>query len=391
MKRLAFQIPRKLTPPTVCIGLNAISVKYNERELVRKSFSWLKDHSIEHLTNSGQKSFSSGQCSDKNLGPLKCDMIYDNEWKLVIKWPKLEPHFDGIHQIFLAQSFTATYSLDWLLQTDRIKDVGLPPYILWPDNKKIEDLHVGYDELLSPKSLHKTVNTLYNYGLIVVKECPTKNSTVEDISLKFGPLYNTFYGQSWDVKDVKNAINVAYTAGELGLHMDLMYFKDPPGLQILHCLKNSEHGGENMFSDAFKAASALRDVSIDDKTALDILNRVDVNYEYRSVDHWMKYSRPVVQLDSSGDIEQVSYSPPFQGILYGRNDDLLSWYSALNVFERQLSRGMINYKLQEGEAVVFINNRITHGRRAFKGDRHLRGAYVGMSAFLDTWRNLNWT
>ena len=35
------------------------------------------------------------------------------------------------------------------------------------------------------------------------------------------------------------------------------YFEAPPGLQLLHCLKNSTTGGNSTFADGFKAAELL--------------------------------------------------------------------------------------------------------------------------------------
>lgn len=41
----------------------------------------------------------------------------------------------------------------------------------------------------------------------------------------------------FDVKTEKKLTNIAYSEVGLELHMDLMYYQSPPGLQLLHCLK----------------------------------------------------------------------------------------------------------------------------------------------------------
>ena len=43
--------------------------------------------------------------------------------------------------------------------------------------------------------------------------------------------------QTFDVLVTPDPINVAYSSVQLDLHMDLVYFESPPGLQLLHCLK----------------------------------------------------------------------------------------------------------------------------------------------------------
>ena len=40
-----------------------------------------------------------------------------------------------------------------------------------------------------------------------------------------------------DVKSSPVPINAGYSTDELKLHMDLVYYASPPGMQALHCLK----------------------------------------------------------------------------------------------------------------------------------------------------------
>ena len=391
MKRLAFQLPSKLSKPVITTTDTTLKVNYNYNASVIKTFSWLKDHSFEAINGSGQKSFSSGQVAD--IKPLKYDMIFDNnEWKLMVEWQPLSAHYDGIHQTNETTNHTAVYPLQWLIQSNRYYDYALPNYKCWTGRDlKMDSLFVEYDNFMSD-SFYESVNKLYDYGFIVLKNCPRHKDTVENIGQQFGPLYDTFYGKSWDVVDTHDkAINVAYTASELGLHMDLMYFKDPPGLQILHCLNNAKEGGENIMSDAYQAAIEMHGLKVNDKLMLDVLQEMKVTFEYHSNEHWMKYSRPMIKMSKNGHVQQINYSPPFQGVLFGNNTLQSSWYIALNEFERRLSHNMIHYKLEENESLIFVNTRITHGRRAYSGgNRHLRGAYVSMCAFLDKYRLCNW-
>ena len=44
----------------------------------------------------------------------------------------------------------------------------------------------------------------------------------------------------FQIEDVKSSpvpINAGYSTDELKLHMDLVYYSSPPGMQALHCLK----------------------------------------------------------------------------------------------------------------------------------------------------------
>ena len=55
------------------------------------------------------------------------------------------------------------------------------------------------------------------------------------------------------------AINLAYTTEALGPHMDLCYYESPPGLQLLHCMRNDDGvvGGESLLIDAFSVAEGV--------------------------------------------------------------------------------------------------------------------------------------
>ena len=77
-----------------------------------------------------------------------------------------------------------------------------------------------------------------------------------------GPIQETVYGRTWRVESVPDAENIAYTNHELELHTDILYYEAPPGIQLLHCIKQSTQGGENIFADAFQVGpDEMRSVS----------------------------------------------------------------------------------------------------------------------------------
>lgn len=87
---------------------------------------------------------------------------------------------------------------------------------------------VPYESLASPSSLCALLDQLVRYGLVFVSGMPTKETGDDGCELrilanKLGMLRNTFYGDVWDVRSVKESKNIAYTNLDLGFHMDLMY------------------------------------------------------------------------------------------------------------------------------------------------------------------------
>lgn len=95
------------------------------------------------------------------------------------------------------------------------------------------DLYIPYKELAEPPRLLRAINQLTQYGLLFVTGVPNDQTSDDTCDLRhlanlFGELRTTFYGELWDVKNVRNSRNIAYTNLDLGLHMDLLYVHTPP-------------------------------------------------------------------------------------------------------------------------------------------------------------------
>ncbi|KAI0819364.1 Clavaminate synthase-like protein [Trametes gibbosa] len=271
------------------------------------------------------------------------------------------------------------------------------------------DLFVSYDALNKPTSLLRAITQLARYGLLFVTSVPDFQTSNEECELRklgkrFGELRTTFYGETWDVKNIKNSRNIAYTNVDLGLHMDLLYLQHPPRYQILHCLRNRVEGGKSIFVDAAHVASKLRQT---DPAAFDVLATTPVAFHYINDGHHLHYSHPTIQLSrSNGEttstaapVEFINYSPPFQAPLSLQTPT--AFYSALKRFATMLDEPDVQfeYLLREGDAVLFDNRRVLHARTAFwerdgaasedgKINRWLKGCYLEADAVLDRGRVL---
>ncbi|KAI9070302.1 Clavaminate synthase-like protein [Trametes sanguinea] len=274
--------------------------------------------------------------------------------------------------------------------------------------KTARDLFLPYEALDTPSGLLSAITQLTRYGLLFVTSVPNDETSNEDCELRrlgerFGELRTTFYGETWDVKNVKNSRNIAYTNVDLGLHMDLLYFQHPPRYQILHCLRNRVEGGQSLFVDAVHVASKLRAA---DPQAFDVLASTPVAFHYINDGHHLHYSHPTIQLSrtqgrdaAAPAIEFVNYSPPFQAPL--SLDTPSAFYHALQRFASMLEDPAVKfeYLLREGDAVLFDNRRVLHARTAFhervgaegvdgETNRWLKGCYLEADAVLDRGRVL---
>ncbi|PGH08870.1 hypothetical protein AJ80_07742 [Polytolypa hystricis UAMH7299] len=261
---------------------------------------------------------------------------------------------------------------------------------------------ISYDDYLADGDKFRFfMRDLQRFGLAFVKGVPEDEASVANIATRMGPLRNSFYGSTWDVRSVPEAANVAYTNKFLGFHMDLMYMRNPPGYQLLHCMQNSLAGGESMFADALAAAETLRS-SFPDLFAILCLHPVRFGYKNKGEHYEM--IRPTIELHppnpgsqigalsaehlTKGIIKKINYAPPFQHVAprYRYNVGFRAYLKAQHAFDALLARPehIFELKLKPGECVIFENQRVVHARRAFdlssstdpNAARWLRGAYV---------------
>ncbi|KAI9438010.1 hypothetical protein H4582DRAFT_229751 [Lactarius indigo] len=300
------------------------------------------------------------------------------------------------HRSFFPLSFLAAHVNPPALQALH-QDV---PAALWPTAAALlahseNDLDVPYSDLGTPRGLLRAITQLQRTGILFVRGVPYAETSDAGCELRrliarFAELRETFYGGVWDVRDVVDSRNIAYTSLSLGLHMDLQYFEAPPRFQVLHCLRNRVQGGTSLFADTFAAASALHAAHPADFARL---VETPVQFQYINDARHLHHARPTISLgpasassDGEPHITSVSYSPPFQAPL--SRDTPSAFYDALGRFAALVEAPTAVYtrQLSEGDAVLFDNRRVLHGRTAFEDrpgsenagkevNRWLKGAY----------------
>lgn len=181
------------------------------------------------------------------------------------------------------------------------------------------------------------------------------------------------------------------------------YTTNPPHLQLLHSLRSRAPGGESLFSDSLHAAHRLWVLNRDHfKTLSNYL----VPYQYRNDSQHYQNLWPTLEVDRSAMstrtngpplIHNINWSPPFQGPIPHQSSEIspsLRDYHAAAAHFGQLIESpdaVFEYRLAEGDCVIFDNRRVLHARRAFdaeKGERWLKGAYVDNDVFFSKLRVL---
>ncbi|KAL4920777.1 hypothetical protein BDW62DRAFT_164058 [Aspergillus aurantiobrunneus] len=309
---------------------------------------------------------------------------------LEVAWENDVPGFDSSH----VSRYHSIHQLKYPLQTqsDSSPTGRLRSRDLW-GKKHMEDAQhwISYEDYMNNDAKFiSAMHSLAKLGLIFLKDIPDSREMVEKIATRIGPLRNTFYGPTWDVRQVPQAKNVAYTSQFLGFHMDLLYMNEPPAFQLLHCIRNSCDGGESLFTDAFHVANHMRRF---EQTNFNTLKTTNLRYEYLHKENSYNMIRPVFEEGFSAgrrglQLAYVNYSPPFHGPQSTEDGTSSESYTrqcreirALKSFADHLEsdENMFQLKLKPGECVIFENRRVVHARRQFdtsSGERWLAGAYL---------------
>ena len=188
----------------------------------------------------------------------------------------------------------------------------------------------------------------------------------------------TNFGALFDVRSTPQATDLAYTSVALDPHTDNPYRAPVPGIQLLHCLVNETSGGLSTLVDGFAVAQALR---TQHPGAFDILASTPVRFKYIDADTELTASAPPIELDVTGALKAIHFSPRLDFVPLFAAPRLAAYYQARQLFDHRLRAPdfEIRFLLAAGDLVMFDNCRLLHGRTGFdpaEGLRHLQGCYI---------------
>ena len=260
----------------------------------------------------------------------------------------------------------------------------------------------------STTGLAQWLSQIRTYGFSFVSDVPPTPEATESLLNRIAFIRPTHYGGFWDFTSQPKPTDTAYTNLGLPNHTDSTYFTDPCGLQMFHVLQPATGGGgESTLVDGFAAAEYLYYSDSSAYHALassPIISHASGNATVGSIDNTAVSSQgyPVFIHDPSAVSPLERPSPESLTQIRWNNDDRHSstkwpsrtamdtWYDAARKWNEILTlpEFEIEIQLQPGMPVIFDNQRVLHGRRAFEGERRVCGGYIGMDDFLARLRSV---
>lgn len=302
-----------------------------------------------------------------------------SDFDLQLRVTALAQPSPGVFQVSFSDGHQASFQAADLLEEAALapNSHDCPAPRLW-DGKLAELPRARWRADPGDEELMSWLESFLTLGFVIFEGVPSEPGMVLKVGARFGFTRETNFGALFNVRSTPDANDLAYTSVALDPHTDNPYRTPVPGIQLLHCLVNETSGGLSTLVDGFAVAQALR---AREPEAFRILSSTPVRFKYIDVDTELTASAPPIELDVTGEIKAIHFSPRLDFVpLYGQAQ-LEAYYRARRELDHRLraSHFEIRFLLKSGDLVMFDNCRLLHGRTGFdpaEGLRHLQGCYI---------------
>ena len=251
----------------------------------------------------------------------------------------------------------------------------------WDRSSLPDSPSVAYDWIMSDEAgVAEWLQQVARHGFCIATATPPTAEATEALVRRVGYVRETIFGGFWEFTADLSKADTAYTNLELRPHTDGTYSHDAPGLQLLHCVHFDGEGGETTIVDGFRLAAELRTTDV---RAHHALSSVTIPGQYLGDGSHLMAARPVLRHDHTGELVQVSFNNADRAPFLLAANEMVEVYDALRAFDRLANDERFQWRhvLRPGEALLFDNWRVLHGRSAYTGRRRLCGAYLNHEDF----------
>lgn len=321
---------------------------------------------------------------DVNIG-IK-DLSFDRK-RVLITWPS--EHYSEFEADWLKKRCFSQQAREKLQ-----RELFFPECQYWGSELQLPTLDFE-DVLKNDEQAYKWLSSLKKVGIVRLTGASDKRGEVVKLGKRIGFLYLTFYGHTWQVQDKIDANNVAYTTGKLSFHTDYPALHHPPGVQLLHCIKQTVTGGDSEIVDGFNICRKLKEKN---PRAFQLLSSTFVDFTDIGVDYCdfsVQSKHKIIELDDKGQVIRINFNNATRDTIFDVPvEKVQPFYAALKEFVDLMNckESKFTFKMNPGDVITFDNWRLLHGRRSYEAgteiSRHLEGAYADWDVVMSRLRIL---
>lgn len=287
----------------------------------------------------------------------------------------------GIELIWAGDGHHSEYQARWLREhcysaTERASRKRRPT--LWDHSMEASPPVASLERAeADPANRLAVLEAIRDYGFCRIIDAPTDASQAHRLIEIVGPQRQTHYG-TYTLSKKTSVDNVGDITDALDPHIDETYRLSTIGITVFQVLRPSSNGGASTLVDGFEAVRRLREQWPED---FDLLTRVPITAHRVDESHnsggrtrWYMSRRPVIKVDSDGDVSGVRLNERQIAPLDIEADLVEPCYRALRrIFEILYDPDLrITFPLKAGEGLLFDNQRVLHGRTAFTPEEPAR-------------------
>ncbi len=243
------------------------------------------------------------------------------------------------------------------------------------------------------------LESVARWGAAIVEDVPVDEAGTEALAALIGRVRETDFGRLFDIIVEPDVWTLSQSGLALAPHTDDPYRYNPSGTSLLHCVESALSGGESVLVDGFGIAADLYD---DEPDVFDLLTDVSVpfvRHRTEAVDqgedvHLLAHG-PIISLDRDHEVSGIRFHERSLAPLDVDPSVVGDYYRALIRFSAEVNNPgrAVQFALQPGQAIVYDNQRVLHGRTAFGDDaggqrRHLRLCTIDRDQFHSRLRRL---
>ena len=254
------------------------TITFNDGKKSKYHFLWLR-HNCDCLKTSTNLDGCKHEVTKErilNLSTLSFD-IKPKTFKIIED--KFEIIWEDKHETIFEEK--------WLKEHEYSPEYYLP---------NIKDIQIEHKDR-NPKKLYQILST---FGVVVVRNGSNEIEETFKIAEEFGSeIIDTHFGKVEDLMPNnttnKNNDQLGYTFEKVDLHTDQPFIKNPPTMQLLHCIKRSKEGGANKICDVRLATQELKRRN---EKYFKLLTTIPVHFKRRQKNFQSDFISPILTVDS---------------------------------------------------------------------------------------------